>query len=48
MLAVVAPAAPPPVADAESATTVAVVDGRVVAVPAADPAEASDGSWVTA
>ena len=45
----VAPAAPP-VAAAESVTAVAVVeDGfvRVVAAAAADPAEASDESWMT-
>lgn len=44
----VAPATPP-VAVTESVTAVAVVEdgfGRVVAA-AADPAEASDGSWVT-
>ena len=45
----VAPAAPP-VAVVESVTAVAVVEdgfGRVAAAGAADPAEASDGSWVT-
>lgn len=45
----VAPATPP-VAVTESVTAVAVVEdgfGRVVAAAAADPAEASDGSWVT-
>jgi len=46
---VVEPAAPP-VAVAELVTAVAVVKdgfGRVVTAGAADPAEASDGSWVT-
>jgi hypothetical protein len=46
---VVAPAAPP-VAVAESVRPVAVVEdgfGRVAAAGAADPAETSDGSWVT-
>lgn len=45
----IAPAAPT-VAVAEAVTAVAVVEdgfGRVVAAAAADPAEASDGSWVT-
>lgn len=49
----VAPATPP-VAVTESVTAVAVAVavvedgfGRVVAAAAADPAEASDGSWVT-
>jgi hypothetical protein len=43
---VLAPAAPP-VAAAEAATAVAA-DGNVIAGGAAEPAGASDGSWVIA
>lgn len=47
----VAPATPPvAVTESVTAVAVAVVEdgfGRVVAAAAADPAEASDGSWVT-